>query len=108
MASRAWDRACCWLPMRSPAGPTSAEPLTIVSQAPGYDAIDPAGAYISIWVERMIYDGLVTYRRIGGVAGQSLVPDLATDLPQPTDGGRTYTFTIRPGIRYSDGRLVLG
>ncbi len=35
-----------------------------------------------------------------------LVPDLATDLPEPTDGGRTYVFTIRPGIRYSTGAEV--
>jgi peptide/nickel transport system substrate-binding protein len=27
-------------------------------------------------------------------------------LPTPTDGGRAYTFTVRPGIRYSNGALV--
>jgi peptide/nickel transport system substrate-binding protein len=48
-------------------------------------------------------DGLVTYRRAGGLAGAELVPDLATALPQPTDGGRTYTFQLRSGIRYSNG-----
>jgi ABC-type transport system substrate-binding protein/DNA-binding SARP family transcriptional activator len=48
-------------------------------------------------------DGLVTYRRAGGVAGAQLVPDLATGIPQPTDGGRTYTFRLRDGIRYSNG-----
>jgi ABC-type transport system substrate-binding protein/DNA-binding SARP family transcriptional activator len=51
-------------------------------------------------------DGLVTYRRIGGLAGASLVPDLATSLPSPTDGGRTYTFQMRTGIHYSNGVLV--
>jgi peptide/nickel transport system substrate-binding protein len=34
------------------------------------------------------------------------VPDLATSLPDPTDGGRTYTFQLRSGIRYSNGRPV--
>jgi peptide/nickel transport system substrate-binding protein len=34
------------------------------------------------------------------------VPDLATSLPTPTDGGRTYTFLLRSGIRYSTGRPV--
>ena len=51
-------------------------------------------------------DGLVTYRRSGGLAGAQLVPDLATAIPQPTDGGRTYTFRLRDGIRYSNGAAV--
>jgi peptide/nickel transport system substrate-binding protein len=34
------------------------------------------------------------------------VPDLAISIPTPTDGGRTYTFQLRPGIVYSDGRSV--
>ena len=34
------------------------------------------------------------------------MPDLALDLPSPTDGGRTYTFRLRRGIRYSNGALV--
>jgi ABC-type transport system substrate-binding protein/DNA-binding SARP family transcriptional activator len=51
-------------------------------------------------------DGLVTYRRSGGIAGDTLVPDLATELPSPTGNGRIYTFHLRSGIRYSDGRRV--
>jgi YVTN family beta-propeller protein len=54
----------------------------------------------------MTNDGLVTYRRVGGLAGSTLVPDLATSLPAPTDSGRTYTFQLRRGIRYSNGALV--
>ena len=34
------------------------------------------------------------------------MPDLAVSLPTPTDGGRTYTFRLRPNIRYSTGRPV--
>jgi peptide/nickel transport system substrate-binding protein len=34
------------------------------------------------------------------------VPDLAISVPTASDGGRTYTFRIRPGIHYSDGRVV--
>ena len=51
-------------------------------------------------------DGLVTYRRAGGLAGAELVPDLATSIPEPTDGGTTYTFRLRDGIRYSNGDVV--
>ena len=48
-------------------------------------------------------DGLVGYRRTGGPAGDTLVPDLAAALPAPTAGGRTYTFHLRSGIRFSNG-----
>jgi ABC-type transport system substrate-binding protein/DNA-binding SARP family transcriptional activator/streptogramin lyase len=51
-------------------------------------------------------DGLVTYRRVGGSAGAELVPDLATAVPEPTGGGRTYTFQLRSGIHYSNGDTV--
>jgi YVTN family beta-propeller protein len=53
-----------------------------------------------------VYDGLVGFRKAGGAPGEALVPDLAVALPRPTDGGTTYTFTLRRGIRYSNGALV--
>jgi DNA-binding SARP family transcriptional activator/ABC-type transport system substrate-binding protein len=54
----------------------------------------------------MLYDGLVAQRRIGGTAGLTLVPDLATRLPEPTHGGKVYTFTLRRGVHYSNGMEV--
>jgi YVTN family beta-propeller protein len=53
-----------------------------------------------------VYDGLLGFRRAGGAQGETLVPDLAVRLVRPTDGGTTYTFTLRQGIRYSNGALV--
>ena len=51
-------------------------------------------------------DGLVTFRKAGGAAGTTVVPDLALSLPVPTDRGRTYTFRLREGIRFSNGEEV--
>lgn len=72
---------------------------------PGFDGIDPALTYVPS-VFSMVYDGLVALRRTGGSAGLTFVPDLATALPIPTNGGRTYTFTVRKGIHYSNGAEV--
>jgi peptide/nickel transport system substrate-binding protein len=68
--------------------------------------IDFAVAYASIaWpFERMTGDGLVAFNQASGLAGTELVPDLARSLPAPTDGGRTYTFRLRPNIRFSNGK----
>jgi YVTN family beta-propeller protein len=60
----------------------------------------------SIALVNLAFDGLVGYRRVGGPAGAALVPNLAREVPEPTDGGRTYVFQLRSGIRFSDGRLV--
>ena len=51
-------------------------------------------------------DGLVTLNHVAGPDGTRLVPDLALALPAPAADGRTYTFRLRPGIRYSTGALV--
>lgn len=67
---------------------------------------DPGGAGFNVPVTNLAYDGLVAYRRVAGLAGGELVPDLAVRLPTPTDQGRTYSFRLRRGIRYSNGAPV--
>ncbi len=72
------------------------------------DSIDPAISYsTTTWpLLRLTGDGLVAFDQVSGLAGTQLVPDLAVSIPAPTDGGRTYTFRLRPGIRYSTGAAV--
>ena len=71
-------------------------------------ALDPASAYVpEAWpILALTNDGLVGWRRAGGQAGSELVPNLAVSLPSVSDDRRTYTFQLRRGIRYSDGRLL--
>jgi len=74
-------------------------------------SIDPALHFdlLPLASDRLTRDGLVAYNHVPGSAGIQLVPDLAVSLPLPTDGGTTYTFRLRPRIRYSDGtRLSAG
>jgi peptide/nickel transport system substrate-binding protein len=77
----------------------------------GITSLDPAlwnegFSFVPAQVRVMTNDGLVGHKQVGGVEGSTLVADLATTLPRPTDGGTTYTFRLRPGIRYSTGQVV--
>ncbi len=73
------------------------------------DSLDQGIGYLtSAWqVFANTSDALVGYRRVGGLEGGTIVPDLATSIPLPTNGGTTYTFHLRRGIDYSTGRPVL-
>ena len=72
-----------------------------------YDPQDPVFQSAELpTLVAMTNDGLVAFKHVGGADGLTLVPDLATTLPPPTDGGLTYTFTLRTGILYSDGSPV--
>jgi peptide/nickel transport system substrate-binding protein len=82
--------------------------LTIYSGRRGLKTIDPSISYESYTfaIPSLTNDGLVAVKHVGGSDGSTLVPDLATSLPLPTNRGTTYTFQLRAGIRYSSGRVV--
>src|SRR4051812_23231534 len=65
--------------------------------------LDPTGEYLgeafSIY-SNLLVRTLVGYNHVAGAAGNKLVPDIATDVPTPTNGGKTYTFTLKKGIRF--------
>ena len=70
-------------------------------------SIDPQVDYDQNWqILVMTNDGLTAWKRVNGTAGSQLVPDLATAIPVPTNGGKTWLFHIRPGIHYSNGALL--
>ncbi|RII09668.1 Oligopeptide-binding protein AppA precursor [Streptomyces sp. YIM 130001] len=46
-----------------------------------------------------IFDGLLTHD-----ADMKLKPALATELPKISDDGRTYTYRLRKGVEFSDGK----
>jgi len=53
-----------------------------------------------------VYLPLLGYRHESGPRGAQLVPYLATSLPRISRDGRTYTLTLRDGLKYSDGAKV--
>ena len=52
-------------------------------------------------IEYAICSTLLNYPDAPGPAGLRLVPDAARAMPTVSDGGRTYTFVIRRGLRFS-------
>lgn len=56
-----------------------------------------------VMVMQQIYEGLVK----SGAKGDSIEPCLATDWKVSPDG-KTYTFNLKPGIKFSDGTPVTG
>jgi peptide/nickel transport system substrate-binding protein len=72
------------------------------------DFLDPGMSYDARgWnILEHVYLGLLTYRPVSGAGSTQLMPGLAESLPAVSDGGLTYTFVLRPGLRYSSGRPV--
>src|SRR6267143_658845 len=66
--------------------------------------LDPAIGYdTDSWsIERSIYNGLLDYK---GFTTQ-LQPDIAADMPKISADGKTYTFKLRSGVKFSNGRAV--
>src|SRR5262249_13861178 len=84
----------------------------VIANKPGiYSApipmeLDPPSGFSAGEILTLTNDGLLGYSQAGGAETYKVVPDLATSLPTVSDGGLTYTFQLRKGIRYSTGGVV--
>ena len=69
--------------------------------------VDPQVAWITTawWLEYATAAKLYNYPDERGPAGSVLRPEVASGFTV-SNGGRTYTFTIRKGFRFSDGTPV--
>jgi peptide/nickel transport system substrate-binding protein len=72
------------------------------------DYLDPALSYTQEGWSAMYntYIPLLTYAHASGAAGGEVVPGLAKSMPKVTNGGKTYTLFLRPGLKYSNGAPV--
>lgn len=72
------------------------------------DYMDPALSYtVEGWTAMAdVYLPLLTYKHANGEEGSEVVPGLAKELPKISNGGKTYTMFLRPGLKYSDGTPV--
>ena len=53
-----------------------------------------------------VYIPLLTYKHAEGAEGSEVVPGLAKEMPKISNGGKTYTLFLRPGLKYSNGKPV--
>ncbi|MFF4263176.1 ABC transporter substrate-binding protein [Streptomyces virginiae] len=72
------------------------------------DSFDPGNTYYGFIFNfsRLYARPLTTFAPAPGAEGNKVVPDLAEGLGVPTDGGATWTYKLRKGVKYSDGSLV--
>jgi peptide/nickel transport system substrate-binding protein len=66
--------------------------------------MDPTGEYLGDAfgiLDNLLVRTLVGYNHNEGAAGNKIVPDIATSVPKPTNGGKTWTFHLKSGIKFS-------
>lgn len=69
--------------------------------------LDPAQCYVNTETNfgLLIHRGLTGYKRVAK-GDYKLVGDLATDTGTPSDGGKTWTFTLKDGVKWQDGSAI--
>ena len=72
------------------------------------DYMDPQISYTAEgWTAmRPVYIPLLTYKAAAEAEGSEIIPGLAKEMPKVTNGGKTYTLFLRPGLKYSNGEPI--
>lgn len=67
------------------------------------DGFDPSGEYLATAFgiySNLLVRTLVGFKHVAGPEGNVVIPDLATEVPEPTNNGKTYTFELKSGIKF--------
>ncbi|MBA4862720.1 ABC transporter substrate-binding protein [Streptomyces sp. PSKA54] len=72
------------------------------------DSFDPGNTYYAYMYNfsRLYARPLLTFKPAPGEKGNEIVPDLAESKGESSDGGKTWTYKIRQGVKYEDGTEV--
>lgn len=91
-------------------GGTAGGTVTYLGVAGQWEGTDPASVYYGnelASLRRLVYRGLTALPISDDPNAQPLA-DLATDTGTTTDGGLTWTFTIKDGVKWQDGSQITG
>src|SRR6266849_6790809 len=69
---------------------------------PSFDA-HREGTFATVHSAAPFYSVLIRVDPTNPSSTTDFVCDLCSEMPQPTDGGKTYTFKIRDGVKFHDG-----
>ncbi|MFI1439456.1 ABC transporter substrate-binding protein [Streptomyces fructofermentans] len=97
------DAAASTGPAEEVAGAKSGGTIQVYQEA-GLSHLDPGQIYVSDagQVANLLYRGLTNFEE-DGKGNVSVVGDLATDSGKSSDGGKTWTFTLKDGIKDENG-----
>lgn len=78
-----------------------------VYQRDSYNHLDPAQMYVSDMkaLSQLIFRGLTSFKQ-DDKGNTTVVGDLATDAGQMSDGGKTWKYTLKDGIKFEDGKPI--
>ncbi|MFF1453194.1 ABC transporter substrate-binding protein [Streptomyces sp. NPDC058274] len=78
-----------------------------VYQETDFSHLDPGQIYVSDGglLSKLIYRGLTTYKE-DAKGGLTVVGDLATDPGKASDGGKTWTYTLKSGVKDETGHVI--
>jgi peptide/nickel transport system substrate-binding protein len=79
-----------------------------LANAGDWDTLDPGETYYGYsWNFLRLYGrGLLMFKPTPGAEGNKVTPDLAEGVGVPSDGGKTWTYKIRKGIKFEDGTVI--
>ncbi|MBO0514925.1 ABC transporter substrate-binding protein [Streptomyces beijiangensis] len=100
------DAAASTGPAAAVAGARSGGTATVY-QEDDFSHLDPGQIYVSDGglLSKLLFRGLTTYKE-DAKGNQTVVGDVATDSGKMSDGGKTWTYTLKSGVKDETGHEI--
>src|SRR5258706_7375483 len=93
---------------RADEAPKRGGTLTYIIPADARPALDghKETTYATVRATAPFYSVLIRINPMNPASTDDFVCDLCTAMPKPADGGKTWAFTIRYGVKWHDGSAL--